>query len=696
MRTLLDIENFRSEINFLNNTSKKLLFVSINPDLKTNFGHFLNYEHRFREQCKLFCAEYICFANVGLTIEDNKIIPIFDKDSGYFSMSRITSRGQEKHIGTEFCNIIQYELKKLYNIQSYDEIFIFVYCGSSKLASQLCNERWDRKLVVIINAFWDFIQSENFDKYRHVSRILLQNQIKLLSMSELHQQKIFIESGLWFDFIPNPPPLFSDEESIEIIKHHIKVGTKRSNFKVLLPGLMSMGKGIGFTSSLCEFVRKNIDSDIHYTIRDRLDVLHLKESINPKIVKGNLSQDEIVELFKSADFAILPYDPNTFRVRTSGAIVDCLIFGVVPIVIANTWLSYICEKYGFGIIIENLTPEKVHDTIKNASLKLQNERQRLVGAAFRYVGDNSWNRLFKWIFSQRSASFDLQKEHEYPTNQTTLKKLYIHQDVLNLETNDAAQNGIKILKKSYQMMTSLAPQKTVREHISPNLMVIGNGPSLRRIDFKSLYNHDSLGMNLAFRHWYKIGWFPTYYICLDTVVTESQADGIFHLIQEQKNNGIKLFFLRKNLLSFFPQVKKNPSVLFFDDYFNTPYFDGIYHKVTTGSFATLFGAMLGYKQISLIGVDLKYVQKIPEAKKVGEYVLEIKDKPLKNPNYFFDDYQLKGDRFNIPDSTPDLHYQSWVMVKERLQRFGVHVLNCNPNSRLDIFDYADINEVLPC
>jgi len=80
---------------------------------------------------------------------------------------------------------------------------------------------------------------------------------------------------------------------------------------------------------------------------------------------------------------------------------------------------------------------------------------------------------------------------------------------------------------------------------------------------------------------------------------------------------------------------------------------------------------------------------------VKGHVLETTKTPVKKPNYFFDDYQRKGDRFNVPDSRPDLHYQSWVMVKERLECFGVHVLNCNPNSRLDIFDYADINEVLP-
>ena len=226
------------------------------------------------------------------------------------------------------------------------------------------------------------------------------------------------------------------------------------------------------------------------------------------------------------------------------------------------------------------------------------------------------------------------------------------------------------------------------------ILIIGNGFSLRSFDNQYMQNFNSIGMNAACRHWRTTGIYPEYYICLDTVVIVSLKDEIYKLIHKRNENGIQLFLLRKKLLDFYPELKSIPEVIFFEDYFKSPYFEGLTSKITTGSFAALLGAMLGYKQIYLLGIDLDYVQQIPEAEKVEGHVLEITRTPTKNPNYFFDDYQRKGDRFHVPDAIPNLHYQSWVMVKERLERFGVHVLNCNPKSRLDIFDYADINDVL--
>ena len=46
-------------------------------------------------------------------------------------------------------------------------------------------------------------------------------------------------------------------------------------------------------------------------------------------------------------------------------------------------------------------------------------------------------------------------------------------------------------------------------------IVLGNGPSLKGFDFARLDGVASLGMNAAYRYWDQIGWYPTYYACLD-------------------------------------------------------------------------------------------------------------------------------------------------------------------------------------
>ena len=217
-----------------------------------------------------------------------------------------------------------------------------------------------------------------------------------------------------------------------------------------------------------------------------------------------------------------------------------------------------------------------------------------------------------------------------------------------------------------------------------SIYVIGNGPSLRGFDFHSLTKYDSIGMNVAFRHWHRIDWYPTYYTCLDTVMIETQRKAIKNLIVNYSDR-IKLFFLRKTLLTYYPEIKNNSQVLFFEDYFQQPCFSGIIDLLTTGSFATLFVTMLGYRKIYLLGIDLNYIEKIPESKHVEGYIYRITETPKFNPNYFIHDYQEKGELYNIPDSTPDIHVKSWKAVKEKLNKFGVDVVNCSQYTKLKFF-----------
>src|SRR5690606_27264732 len=98
----------------------------------------------------------------------------------------------------------------------------------------------------------------------------------------------------------------------------------------------------------------------------------------------------------------------------------------------------------------------------------------------------------------------------------------------------------------------------------------------------------------------------------------------------------------------------------------------------------LVGINLGYRDIYLLGIDLNYVEQIPEAKVDGR-ALEITDTPQCNPNYFFDDYQQKGDRYNPPNRHPGMHLRSWEQLKVFLDTFPAEVVNLNPDSAVKSF-----------
>ncbi len=224
-----------------------------------------------------------------------------------------------------------------------------------------------------------------------------------------------------------------------------------------------------------------------------------------------------------------------------------------------------------------------------------------------------------------------------------------------------------------------------RDGAEQPLIVLGNGPSLASFKFDHLRGRDAIGMNAAYRHWRKIGWHPRYFACLDDVVGLSHRTEIAEMIERADALGIDAFLLRDNLIAALaPALRKSMRVLNFDALNGR---GGVMdcHPITTGSHAALFGALLGYTQLILLGVDCTYVETIPGAQAREGLVLELVETPKQNPNYYFEDYQRAGDRYNVPNPVPNLHLDCWRAAGARLLGRGVAVWNAGEMSRVDVF-----------
>jgi len=229
-----------------------------------------------------------------------------------------------------------------------------------------------------------------------------------------------------------------------------------------------------------------------------------------------------------------------------------------------------------------------------------------------------------------------------------------------------------------------------RQHRRPEAIVLGNGPSLRGFDFRRLSRFDVFGMNAAYRYWYEIGWFPQYYSCLDLVVGSSHREAITELIRDSVKLGIRAFLLRQTLIRELGKEGASSKVFNFD--LLRPGFDSwIPGPVTTGSHTCAWASIMGYKDIYLLGIDCNYVEMVANAQLLEDKVLEITD-DAPNPNYFFDAYQKKGDKFNIPNPRKDLHLQSWRNVGEKISARS-RVLNAGLVSKVDQFPFVRFDDV---
>ena len=224
------------------------------------------------------------------------------------------------------------------------------------------------------------------------------------------------------------------------------------------------------------------------------------------------------------------------------------------------------------------------------------------------------------------------------------------------------------------------------------LFLLGNGPSLKRIDLQALSPFASLGMNAAYRYWREIGWRPRYYACLDTVVGLSHKDAIAELIGETGDKAIEQFLLRDNLVTALGPAAASERVLNFDALrFAHPILRP--NPITTGSHAALWAATAGFRKIVLLGIDGNYVECVEGARARGGIELEIVEEKG-NPNYFFDGYQQKGDRYNLPNPRPGLHVEAWEVAAALLRAEKVRVVNANPDSAVRFFPWVRAEELI--
>jgi hypothetical protein len=188
--------------------------------------------------------------------------------------------------------------------------------------------------------------------------------------------------------------------------------------------------------------------------------------------------------------------------------------------------------------------------------------------------------------------------------------------------------------------------------------VIGNGKSLRGFDFTKI-ECDTVGLTLAYRHWYNIDWFPTYYVNVDHVVLHHNHKDIKKLIEEKRCKG---YLLSKSILKDIPELSKNDSVIFLED-LQKQRGNPFRYLVDwcSGSVAFLFAVILGYNDINAMGLDCNYVEFLPETEQLPDGTLRITKTPTENPNYFIDDYQREGDVYNKPN-LERVHNPSWEHV----------------------------------
>lgn len=221
-------------------------------------------------------------------------------------------------------------------------------------------------------------------------------------------------------------------------------------------------------------------------------------------------------------------------------------------------------------------------------------------------------------------------------------------------------------------------------HAAQRCWIVGNGPSLNRMDLGFLRREISFGMNCIYLGFETLGFTPTYYTVEDVFVAEDNRDEINSL---------------KNMVKFLPRdlahcLDDGPEVCwvnFLRRYEPYPQFSEdaaqqVYWGSTVAYLALQLAYYMGCDPICLIGVDFDYV--VPSYAEGREEITSRED----DVNHFHPAYFGPGKRWHHPRL--DRVLPAYIEARRFCEAHGATVLNATLGGKLQVFPRADHRDLL--
>tara|TARA_R110001592_G_scaffold173524_3_gene412160 strand:- start:3844 stop:4644 length:801 start_codon:yes stop_codon:yes gene_type:complete len=219
--------------------------------------------------------------------------------------------------------------------------------------------------------------------------------------------------------------------------------------------------------------------------------------------------------------------------------------------------------------------------------------------------------------------------------------------------------------------------------------IVGNGPSLNKIDIAKLDSEYSFAVNSIYYKTQEMGYKPSFYVVEDPHVindnlkeiNDYQCDYMFFpaKFKSKFKKGANRYFLNLDY-SFYNDVSP---------YFETPRFSqDLSEEAFCGQSVTIVNLQLayflGFTEVYLIGMDFSY--NVPDSAKVDGNVIESTEDDV---NHFHPDYFGKGKKWH----DPKLHnvLKSYRLAKLMFELDDRKVINATVGGNLEVFERVDFN-----
>jgi glycosyltransferase involved in cell wall biosynthesis len=267
----------------------------------------------------------------------------------------------------------------------------------------------------------------------------------------------------------------------------------------------------------------------------------------------------------------------------------------------------------------------------------------------------------------------------------------VTQEILRLrETGDPEAANQKAQEYSEQI--SLVEKKQAQEeslvrssremgifhnvHRGQRCVIIGNGPSLNRMDLSFLKNEITFATNRIYLGFEKFDFVPDYYVCVNPLVIKQSVEEIQKIpsVRFISQHGVKHLPDEEHL--YFLKSLDEPS-------FSLDPGSGIWEGYTVTYVCMQLAYFMGFEEVLLIGCDHNFVTEGPAN---AEVISSGED-----PNHFDGNYFGKGTHWHLPDLTNS--EMAYRLAREVFQSDRRLLLDATVDGKLDVFPKADYRQV---